>query len=170
MHSGNLANRRHMKFIPAGTGSRYNATKEPLLKNEFDEYLIRICCAALSYPPAAFVSLSNRSIAESHERQAEEEGLEPLKAWACELFNEVIEREFSDEVEFAWEDEQEVDPLKNKDVLVAYVEAGVMSLNEVREKLGLEPDPNPSASTLMAMTKTGYVPVGTTETKKDGED
>ena len=75
LYSGNLANRRKMKFIPSGTGSRYTALKEPPLKNEFDEWLTRICCFAFSYPPSAFVSLSNRSIAELHERQAEEEGL-----------------------------------------------------------------------------------------------
>ena len=119
--------------------------------------------------------MSNRSIAEQHERSAEEEGLEPLKAWFCELANEIIEREFSggDEIEFAWVDEQEVDPVKQKDVLTGYVEAGVMSLNEAREKLGLSPDPNPAASKLAAMTATGYVPVGDFVKSEDnvkGED
>jgi hypothetical protein len=160
MLSGNLANRRKMKFIPAGTGSRYTATKEPPLKNEFDEYLIRICCAALSYPPSAFVSLSNRSIAEQHERSAEEEGLEPLKAWFCELANEVIEREFSEDCEFAWEDEQDVDPKIQSEILSTYVESGVMTLNEAREKLGLDPSPNKAANELAAITATGYVPIG----------
>jgi hypothetical protein len=45
-------------------------------------------------------------------------------------------------------------------VLVGYVESGVMSLNEAREKLGLDPDPNPAANQLAALTATGYVPVG----------
>jgi len=58
VYSGNLANRRRMKFIPSGTGSRYTALKEPPLKNEFDEWLVRIVCAAFNYSPSAFVSLS----------------------------------------------------------------------------------------------------------------
>ena len=169
MHSGNLANRRHMKFIPAGSGSRYTATKEPPLKNEFDEYLIRVCCAALSYPPSAFVSLSNRSIAEQHDRTAEEEGLEPLKAWFCELANEVIAREFSDDIEFAWSEEVEIDPVKQKEILTGYVESGILTINQARDQIGQPADPNPAANTLMAMTKNGFVPVGATNQSEQGE-
>lgn len=160
LFSGNLGNRRRMKFIPGGSGSRYNATKEPPLKNEFDEFLIRIVCAALSYPPSAFVSLSNRSIAESHERQAEEEGTEPLKAWFCELANEIICKEFSDEIEFAWLEEEVVDQKVQAEVISTYVQNGILTINQAREKIGEEPDPNPAANTLMAMTPSGFVVVG----------
>jgi len=169
MHSGNFAQRRKMKFLPGDSKSSYQALKEPSLKGEIDEWLTRIVCFAFSYPPSAFVSLSNRSIAESHERQAEEEGLEPLKAWASELFNEIISREFSDEVEFCWNEEQEVDPIKQKDVLTAYAESGILTLNQVREKIGEEPDPAPAANTLMVRTKNGYVPIGTTVAPEEKE-
>ena len=169
LYSGNWANRRKMKFVPAGTGSRYQATKEPPLKNEFDEWLTRICCFAFSYPPSAFVSLSNRSIAETHERQAEEEGTEPLKLWFTDMANDIIEKEFSDEVEFAFIEEQDIDPLKQKDVLTGYAESGVLTLNQVREKIGEEPDPAPAANTLMVRTKTGYVPIGTTVAPEEKE-
>jgi hypothetical protein len=56
LNSGNWASRRKMKFNPAGAGSRYTATKEPPLKNEFDEWLVRVVCFAFSYPPSAFVA------------------------------------------------------------------------------------------------------------------
>jgi hypothetical protein len=159
IYSGNWANRRKMKFIPSGSNSRYTPLKEPPLKNEFDEWLVRIVCFAFSYPPAAFVSLSNRSIAEQHEKQAEEEGVEPLKQWICETVNTVVEREFSDEVEFAFLEEQEIDPEKQKNILTGYAEAGVMTINQVREKLGEQPDPDPAANKLMVRTNSGYVPV-----------
>ena len=158
LYSGNLGRRRHMKFV-AGDG-KYTPTHEPPLKNEFDEWLVRIACFAFSYPPSAFVSLSNRSIAESHEKQAEEEGVEPLKEWAGEMFNEIISREFSDEIEFAWIEEQEVDQVKQKEILVGYADAGVMTLNQVREKIGEDPDPDPAANKLMVRTPNGYVPIG----------
>jgi hypothetical protein len=158
-----------MKFIPAGSNSRYTPIKEPPLKNEFDEWLVRVVCFAFSYPPSAFVSLSNRSIAEAHEKQAEEEGTEPLKAWFADMANDIICREFSDEVEFAWIEEQEIDPLKQKDVLVGYAESGVLTLNQVREKIGEEPDPNPSANQLMVRTPNGYVPVGITKPEQGVE-
>lgn len=160
LHVGNMAARRRMKFLPGGNGSNYTALKEPPLKTEFDEWLIRIVCFAFSYPPAAFVSLQNRSIAETHERQAEEEGVEPLKQWAAELFNEILEREFPDDgVEFAWAEENEIDPEKQSTILRGYAEDGVFTLNMVREKLGEEPDPNPAANRLMVKTGVGYVPI-----------
>jgi hypothetical protein len=163
LYSGNLANRRRMKFIPAENASPYTATKEPPLKNEFDEWLARICCFAFSYPPQALLNLSNRSTAEQHEETAEEEGLGPLKEWFCELANEVIEREFDggDEIEFAWNEEPVVDQEVQATILNSYVAGGVMSINEARERIGAEPSNDPAANKLMAMTKTGFVPIGT---------
>jgi hypothetical protein len=169
MFSGNLGNRRKLKFIPAGTNSAYTALKEPPLKNEFDEWLIRIVCFAFSYPPSAFVSLSNRSIAEQHEKQSEEEGVEPLKEWFADMANEIICREFGDEVEFAWFEEQEIEPEKQKNILTGYAESGVLTLNQVREKIGEEPDPDPAANKLMVRTQTGYIPIGGC-TKGNGDD
>jgi Phage portal protein len=163
LYSGNLANRRRMKFIPAENASPYTATKEPPLKNEFDEWLARICCFAFSYPPQALLNLSNRSTAEQHEKTAEEEGLGPLQEWFCELANEIVEREFDggDEIEFAWLETEVVDQKLHAEVLSTYVQNGILSINEAREKLGEEPSQNESANELMAMTKTGFVPIGT---------
>jgi portal protein len=160
LYSGNLGNRRKMKFIPSGTNSRYHELHEPPLKSEFDEWLTRICCFAFSYPPQAFVALSNRSTAEQHEKTAEEEGTEPLKLWFADMANDIIEREFDDSVEFAWTEEQEIEPEKQKNILVGYADAGVMTINQVREKIGEEPDPDPAANKLMVRTPTGYVPIG----------
>lgn len=155
---GNMGRRRQIKFM-AGDG-KFQAFKEPPLKTEFDEWLIRIVCFAFSYPPAAFVSLSNRSTAEQHEKQAEEEGLEPLKLWAAETFNEILNREFpDDDVEFAWTEEQEIDPVKQAEILRGYAADGVYTINTVRGKLGEEADPNPAANMLMVKTATGYVPI-----------
>lgn len=158
LFSGNLAQRRRMKFIPTGAGNAYTPLKEPPLKTEFDEWLVRIICFAFSYPPAAFVSLSNRSIAEQHEKQAEEEGIEPMKQWVAEVLNDVLMREFSDdELEFAWAEEQEIDPEKQSTILRGYAEDGILTINQVRDKIGEEPDPNPAANQLMVKTALGYV-------------
>lgn len=168
--SGNLANRRHLKFMPGGSKSSYIPTREPPLKSEFDEWLIRIVCFAFSYPPAAFVSLSNRSVAEQHERQSEEEGLGPLKLWVSELLNDVIEREFSEDVEFAWIEENEVDQEKESKILNRYAENGVLTINEVRERLGEEPLPDKAASTPMVKTANGYVPIAQSEAPEAIDD
>ena len=149
MLAGDLAKRRRLKFMPGGATSPYIATKEAPLKSDFDEWLVRIACFAFAYPPNGFVSLSNRSIAEQHEKQSEEEGLEPIKAWFTDWANDIIEREFSDEIEFAFSEEQEVDAVKQKEVLVGYVESGAITINQLREKIGEERDPNPAADQLL---------------------
>ena len=156
---GNLGNRRRMKFLPGGANNAYTALKEPPLKNEFDEWLVRIVCAAFSYPPQAFTALSNRSTAEQHEKTAEEEGLGPLKLWFADLANEILDREFSEEVEFAWAEEEEVDPVKQATILGQLVDKGIYSRNRAREILGEEPDPSPAANRLMVTTATGVVPI-----------
>jgi len=158
--AGNLGKRRQMKFVAAGSKSSYVPFKEPPLKNEFDEWLTRIICAAFSYPPSAFVSLSNRSIAEQHDKTAEEEDLQPCKQWATELFNDILERDFnSPDLEFAYIEEDEVDQKEQADILTTYQESGNFTINQVRERLGEEPDENPAANILMVMTPTGLVPI-----------
>jgi HK97 family phage portal protein len=167
IYSGNFANRRKMKFIPSGSNSRYTALKEPPLKSEFDEWLVRIVCFAFSYPPAAFVALSNRSIAEQHEKQAEEEGVEPLKQWAAETFNEIISREFSEEIEFAWTEEEVVDQKVQSEILSTYVQSGILTINQAREKIGEEPDSDPAANKLLVKTATGFTPIGRETQRKN---
>jgi hypothetical protein len=156
--AGNLARRRQIRFT-AGDG-KFTPFKEPPLKAEFDEWLVRIVCAAFSYPPAAFVSLQNRSIAEQHEKQAEQEGIDPLKQWAADVVNGILNREFpGEDVEFAWQESQETDPVKESAVLQRYVDSGVISRNEARERIGLDRDLSPNADRLMVKTSTGFMPI-----------
>lgn len=159
--SHNIGRRRQLRFI-AGDGAKNNYApfREPPLKNEFDEWLAKVICAAFSYPSTAFVHQVNRATAEQHEHQAETEGLEPLKQWFSDLANDVITNLIgTDEIEFAWTEENEVDQAKQAEILCAYVGAGVMRPNEAREALGLDPDPSPLASVLGVKTASGFVPL-----------
>lgn len=168
LQSGNLGQRRRLKFM-AGKGA-YTPVREPPLKNEFDEWLVRIVCFAFSYPVSAFVSQVNRATAEQHEAQAEREGLEPIKTWAADLLNEVIERDFNtDEIEFAWVEENEIDPKKQAEIFTTYVDSGVLTINQVRERMGEEPDPDPSANVLAVKTPTGRVPIGRANSRTSHE-
>jgi len=159
--AGQLGKRRQMKFLAGGSSKSYVPIKEPPLKTEIDEWLVRIICAAFSYSPSAFISLNNRSIAEQHDKTTEEEGLASLKLWVSDLVNEIIVREFDEpDIEFAFVEEDEVDHSTQSEILTRYAESGVLTLNQVRERLGEEPDPNPAANMLMCKTMNGYVPVG----------
>lgn len=160
MLAGNQGRRRQMRFM-AGDG-KWQAFKEPPLKNDFDVWLCRIVALAFSYPPTAFADLSNRSVSESHERQAEEEGLDPLKQWVKEVVDGVLFREFpGEDVEFVFAESEEVDPLKESTVIQRLVDSAVMTRNEARERVGLPPDPSPNASKLAIKTASGFVPIDT---------
>lgn len=158
--SGNLGARRHIKFVPGVSGQKWTPMKEPPLKNEFDEWLARVIALAFSYPPNSLVSLSNRSIADQHAKQAEEEGLAPIKEWASEIHNEIITNEFGwDDLEYVYEEEDEVDQEKQEQIITGYVTNGVLTINEAREMLGREPQDNEMADQLIIKTNVGFVPV-----------
>ena len=80
--SGNLARRRMTKFMPADF--KLIETRQPPLKDMYDEWLARIICYAFSVPASAFVSQVNRATCETLRQQATQEGLVPLKALVIE--------------------------------------------------------------------------------------
>ncbi len=160
--AGNLAMRRRMRFIPGGVAKNYIALKEPDLTGKQDEWLARICCYAFSLPPTPFITQVNRATANSAHDAALEEGLAPVMQWVTQLINHVIEEDFGyDDIEGTWEDDQEVDPMLQMQVLTGYQKAGTLKANEVREQLGQ--DPVQGGDTLMVFTAQGYVPIDVNE-------
>jgi len=135
-------------------------TKEPSHKDDFDEWLARIICYAFSVPPQWAVKLMNRATADNQSAQAEDEGLEPTKEWVKDLIDEIIAEEFaSPDLELAWLDEDEADPKGLEAVLEGRVKLGAVTLNEMRDALGLDPYANAAADRPMVLTATGYVPI-----------
>jgi hypothetical protein len=51
--------------------------REPVLKDDFDEWLAWVVCFAFSLPPTAFVKQTNRATAETQQETATTEGLVP---------------------------------------------------------------------------------------------
>ncbi len=155
--AGDLAKRRRAKFVPGDTASRVHQTKEPQHKDDFDEWLARIICFAFSVPPQWAVKAMNRATADNQSAQSEEEGLEPTKEWVKDLVDEIIAGEFSSpDLELHCLDEDDGDP---KTVLADRVKLGALTLNEMRDHLGLDPYANPAADRPMVLTPTGFVPI-----------
>ncbi len=99
----------------------------------------------------------NRATADNQSAQAEEEGLEPTKEWVKDLVDEIITEEFaSPDLELHWLDEDDGDP---ETVLADRLKLGAVTLNELRDHLGLDPYANPAADRPMVLTATGYVPI-----------
>jgi hypothetical protein len=162
--AGDLAKRRRAKFVPGETAAKVVQTKEPQHKDDFDEWLARIICFAFSVPPQWATKAMNRATADNQSAQSEEEGLEPTKEWVKDLIDEVVAEEFaSPDLELHWLDEDEGDP---ETVLEGRLKVGALTLNEMRDALGLDPFDNAAADRPMVLTATGYVPI---EANADGE-
>jgi len=165
--TGDLARRRKAKFVPGDTAVKVHQTKEPEQKNDFDEWLARIICYAFSVPPQWAVKLMNRATADNQSAQAEEEGLEPTKAWVKDLCDEIIAEEFaSPDLELAWLGEDDSDSKSAEAALESRLKLGALTLNELRDALGLDPYANPAADRPMVLTNAGYVPI---EANAEGE-
>jgi SPP1 gp7 family putative phage head morphogenesis protein len=137
LNEGNTAERRHAKFVPGKLDIRM--TKEDVLKDAFDEWLARIVCFAFSIEPTAFVHQSNRATAESAREAALSEGLAPIMQWVASTINLIIWNVFGyKDLQFEWVDEEVQDPLEKAQVNQIYVNAGVLTPDEVRQDLGLE--------------------------------
>jgi len=155
--AGDLARRRRAKFVPGDSARTVHQTKEPQHKDDFDEWLARIVCFAFSVPPQWAVKQMNRATADNQSAQSEDEGLEPTKEWVKDLVDEIIADEFaSPDLELHWLDEDDGDP---ETVLADRLKLGAVTLNEMRDHLGLDPYPNPAADRAMVLTATGYVPI-----------
>ncbi len=155
--AGDLAKRRRAKFVPGEAAAKVVQTKEPQHKDDFDEWLARIICFAFSVPPQWAVKAMNRATADNQSAQSEEEGLEPTKEWVKDLIDEIITEEFSSpDLELHWLDEDDGDP---ETVLADRLKLGAVTLNELRDHLGLDPYANPAADRPMVLTPTGYVPI-----------
>ena len=156
LYSGNLAGKRGMPFFPFG--SKIENIKDPLLKDEFDEWLARKICYAFSLPPTALVKQVNRATAEQAQSTAADEGLAPLKLWFIRIINRLIVSDFGyEDLEAYYLEAQEDDPAQQATILTTYQEKGTIARNEARLKLGLDPFNDPAYDIPLPLTVNGYV-------------
>jgi hypothetical protein len=135
---GNTGARRHAKFVPGGM--EIHETRPGLMKDAFDEWLARIVCYAFSISPGAFMAQMNRSTAETSKAAAAEEGLVPAMQWIKSLINRIIALWFNaPDLCFDWHQEHDVDPLTQAQINKIYIDAKVLTPDEVRADLGKDP-------------------------------
>jgi hypothetical protein len=152
--AGNTAERTKLLWGPQG--AKYQSIKEPPLKDDFDEWRARVICFAFSLPPTAFTRQVNRATAETAQEAALEEGLAPLMGWVKRLVDQVIQRrQGHPDLEFAWSDVKPIDPADQASMLVNLTGAGVYTLNEARDQLGM--DPVKGGDEIMFKTGTGPI-------------
>ncbi len=143
MLSGNLGLRRRVRFMPGDF--KYQETKAPPLKDAYDEFLARIICFVFSISPEPFVGQVNRATAETSHSRAVDEGLGPLMRFVSAFMNRIIATEFaSPDLEFAWVESRAQNPAEAASIDVAYVGAGILTVDEVRANMGLAPIAKPA--------------------------
>lgn len=135
---GNTAARQHAKFVPGGMTPVF--TRPNGLKDEFDDWLARIICFAFSIAVSPLVKDTNKATAETAQAAALSEGQLPVMNWVRGFANYIIWKYFGyRDLEFKWEEEEDVSPETQMKVITGYVSAGIMDKNEGREKLGMDP-------------------------------
>ncbi len=158
--TGDLARRRRAKFVPGGVARTFIQTKEPELKNAFDEWIARVVCFAFSVSPQPFINQMNRATSETQKDMADQEGLRPILAWIKRLSDHVLVMLGGEGLEFVWNTECVIDPTVQRENLVAYVGAGLMTRRRAAEIMGEALPDDPMADVLTMTTGQGVVRLG----------
>lgn len=162
MLSGNLQRRNQAIFLPsAGSGKdQVILPKQDVLKDEYDDFLIRLVCYAFSVSPSALQKPMNRASAETVSSTSEEEGLLPKLLWLEDYLNRIIQVRLGfTNYEFHWRTTRDTDELKQAQTDKIYVDSGVKTRNELRADLGLDPVDVEEADMLGITTAQGFVPL-----------
>ena len=136
---GNTGERRKAKFLDAG--SKVNWTKDWKLKDEMDDYLIRIVCYAFGVSPTALVKMVNRASGTQMSDDAKMEGLEPIQLWFSEdIMNPIVQEYLGfKDIEHVFMDAVRSKPLEQAQIHAIYLDRNVVLPSEVRDDLGRDP-------------------------------
>jgi hypothetical protein len=134
--SGNLARRRMVKFMPADF--KLIETRQPPLKDQYDEWLARIICYAFSVPASAFVSQVNRATERDAAHAGDAGRARAAEGWVKSALDCVMQVCMNEpDLEFVWVGDDAIDPLEQAQTLQILVGAGIKTREEARADLGL---------------------------------
>lgn len=167
--SGQLRNRRKIIFLPS-----YGAEKQPnlifpklneqVLKDEFDDMIVRYLCHNFGLDPTSFVKQNSRLSGNNEDRaQAQKnEALAPIIAWTKTLLDTLTQDADGfgmPDVEWKASVETDLSEEKQSSIAVAEMTNGMISLDEARGKRGLPLIGEEWSRTPLLKTATGFVRV-----------
>lgn len=137
--TGQTGERRKAKFLPAA--SKVAWAKDWKLKDEMDDYLIRIVCYVFGVSPTALVKMVNRASGTQMSDDAKMEGLEPVQMWFSEdIMNPIIQEYLGfKDIEHVFMDAVRSKPLEQAQINALYLDRNVVLVSEVRDGLGMDP-------------------------------
>ena len=152
--AGNVSVKSRVRFLPGE--SKFVQTKDPMIKDERDDWIARVCCYAYSVAPNALVKQMNRASSQQIQASAIEEGKLPTLGRISELINFLIHSFFGSDykdIEHVYDTDQQSDPAVQAKIDDMKLRNGSKKLNEVREDEGDDPLPNGDRSMI-------YLPTG----------
>lgn len=167
--AGNTGERRRARFVPSAVGKTYIPTQESELFGKAEEWLARVTCFAFSISPQPFLQMMNRATAQTAQQESAATGLAPIQNWVKSLMDDILAEEFgSEDLEFIWRGDDELDPVKRQQITTAYVNGGLLPVNEARVDMGKEPYDDPRYDEPMFMTSNGLAPMSLTTDAQGG--
>jgi len=135
--SGESSDRWKLKFLPKG---KYIDTKAFTYDVKLDEWLARLVAVSYGVNPQAFVMMMNRSTGQLQDQQQTDIGLGPLEGYLADGFTDIIQNELGyKHLKFKYIDEKQEDAAISVTKNVEYSKAGIITIDEVRSKIGMPP-------------------------------
>jgi hypothetical protein len=171
LYRGNLEKRRDIAFLPAGPNGKsvqFVPTKEPLLKPDIYDQLVRFACAEFSVPSVPFEKPMNRASAQEAGEQAQVAGLEPDIAWLAELINRIIKNDLYFGLKgytFTFGPRRDVDAKTQMEVDTGYAKCAILTVDEIRDELGKEPfnDVKEASQPGVMTPNNGFIPLSSAD-------
>jgi phage portal protein BeeE len=138
--AGNQAERSKLFLVPGE--AKFIPMKESPLKTELDEWIARVIYSAFALPPQGIVKEMNRNSSETSVESSKEDGMGALLAWLKDEVMDPLLQYYvgAEDMEFVWEEEEAVDPLKQAQIHEIYGRnLKCLTTDEIREALGKAP-------------------------------
>lgn len=160
--AGQLAKRRRLQILQGfqadGNKEQVIFPKEPTLSDIFDEAHIRKICFAYGTSPQRLMRMMNRASAQVSQDSAQQEGTLPFLNWLKGLMDHIVQIILKEpDYEFAFEPFRELDQLKQSMADERDIKVGLYTRNEIRERRGDDPRPEPEADELNITTANGVL-------------
>jgi hypothetical protein len=136
----NIGERRKLKVLSQGMAASYKALKEPDFSGKYDEWLLKVICAAYAIPPSELgftQDAGSKNTAKQQENVVYRRGVKPLSGFVCGILNEVIAYDLNEPgIECVLTGGEPEDKLAQAQVDAIYLDRCVISPDEVAERDG----------------------------------
>lgn len=141
--AGALGQRRKMKVLQNGMAKSFKQLKDPDFTSKYDEWLLKIICAAFAVPPSelGFTNdAGSKNTAKQQENVVYRRGVKPLTNFVCDIINELIAVDLNEPgLEATLTGGEPEDKLTQARTDQIYVTIGKVSVDELRTRDGEEP-------------------------------